>query len=399
MFTTRVFVTCFVVVVSLIQGTAYAQSTSEFVFAAHAGNLAKVQELIREGVDVNAESYGLTALEQASKWGNLAVVQALVAAGAQPDRERSPETALSLASEHGHLETVLALLAAGARVNNKNLVPERVQTYKDGPRIMYPPEGCTALIVASEGGNTAIVKALIGAHADVNAKCFYGETGLILASRAGALDTVEALIAAGADVKAAGGMDAADTAGMAAARRCHADVLKTLLAAGGEINMATGPYGTALTQASWSNCLDTVRILIAAGANVNDYHGSAYVQNPPLYAAARQGNLEIVRILLAAKADIEENDGGGTAVYGAAEAGHLDIVQELLAAGANVGAKTAAGETALVAAFRYHHQEVANLLKEASDIAGKKESKQEPQSTFGAIPRACPVTSSPRGDC
>jgi hypothetical protein len=60
--------------------------------------------------------------------------------------------------------------------------------------------GDTALIIATRGRNTDIVKLLINAGADVNANNNIGDTALIVASRGGKADVVELLIEAGADV-------------------------------------------------------------------------------------------------------------------------------------------------------------------------------------------------------
>lgn len=341
----------------------------EFVSAAAGGDVATVQDLLGKGVNVNGESRGTTALLEASKEGNLKTVRALIAAGADIDparpsmSDRGPfETALSLAAGNGYLKVVQALLAAGAHVNAKNVTPQRVATYMDGPRRMYPPVGCTALITASSSGNALIVKELLAAHADVNERCFNGETALILASRKGDLDTVKALLAAGADVNASGGMDAADTAVIAAARHCHTEVLQTLLVAGGNMKPAPGFYGTALAQASWQGCLDAVHVLLAAGADVNDYQTPGYVQVPPLYEAAEQGHLEVLQALLAAKADVNEQGNYGTALYAAAGAGHLEVVRALLAAGADIKAKAPDGSTALTSAYRNHHKDIVDIL-------------------------------------
>ena len=95
-------------------------------------------------------------------------------------------------------------------------------------------EQSSSLIDAAKKDNLAMVKALIAAGDDVNAKGDKGITALIEASNKGHLDVVQALIAAGADVNA----------------KWH-------------------DGWTALKEASFNGHLDVVRVLIAAMADVN----------------------------------------------------------------------------------------------------------------------------------
>jgi hypothetical protein len=85
--------------------------------AASAGDLAKVQELLAAGVDVNAGNrYGATALAYACDKGHTAVVNLLLEHGANPNSKDSfyNFTPLGWAVQEGHAEIVRALLAKGA---------------------------------------------------------------------------------------------------------------------------------------------------------------------------------------------------------------------------------------------------------------------------------------------
>ena len=61
-------------------------------------------------------------------------------------------------------------------------------------------------------------------------------------------------------------------------------------------------------------------------------------QTTPLYAAARNGCLKCVLLLLEAGADKEKRNGGtrATALYVAAANGHLEVVRLLVESGANM---------------------------------------------------------------
>lgn len=78
--------------------------------------------------------------------------------------------------------------------------------------------------------------------------------------------------------------------------------------------------------------------LLESGAPAN---GCVDAEETPLYAAATQGNTEMLALLLEKKADMDFFDYGfeckqeGTALFGATKQGHLPAVQLLLTAGAD----------------------------------------------------------------
>lgn len=99
--------------------------------------------------------------------------------------------------------------------------------------------------------------------------------------------------------------------------------------------------------------IDIVKLLIAAGANVN---AKDDVDRTPIMYAAAGEFTEIVKLLIAAKADVNiQHRGGGTALIEAVVAGNPDIVRLLIAAGADVNKKNKFNETALSTAN--HQQE------------------------------------------
>ena len=116
-----------------------------------------------------------------------------------------------------------------------------------------------------------------------------------------------------------------------------------------------------LINAVKNNDIERVKTLIAKGANVN-------VKVPPdgyraLHYAARIRHPQLVKILLAAGADVNaENNRGSTALYCAAINGHDEVGKALLAAGADVNVKSKDGSTALHYATEYGHDEFAKML-------------------------------------
>src|SRR5687767_3099540 len=141
--------------------------------------------LIRAGANVKApNNYGITPLALAAANGNAAVIAHLLKAGADPnDAVRSHETALMLAARTGKVDAAKALMAAGADVNAKEAW-----------------NGQTALMWAAAAGHAPMVQALIDGGADIRAQSNAGTTPLVFAVRKGNMETVRTLLAAGADV-------------------------------------------------------------------------------------------------------------------------------------------------------------------------------------------------------
>src|SRR5258707_14573792 len=116
--------------------------------------------------------------------------------------------------------------------------------------------------------------------------------------------------------------------------------------------------------------LSRVRWLHFAGARVNA-RGDCCM---PLFLAAGQGDIKVVRYLLDEGADINAREKlGHTALAEAAYYGRVDVVKELLLRGADINAITDDG-TALEIAVARKNTETADLLnhlggKTASEIS------------------------------
>lgn len=147
-------------------------------------NLAKVQELIASGVNVNNSSTSMLPLEQAAAYDNTEIVEALLAAGANVNaRGGGRTTALHTAANFGTVEVVRILIAAGADVNARDNL------------------GGTPLYNACyRGEDPSTVQALLDAGADIDAQNNLGETPLFHGLRSVVKNKVDALLAAGADI-------------------------------------------------------------------------------------------------------------------------------------------------------------------------------------------------------
>jgi ankyrin repeat protein len=132
-----------------------------------------------------------------------------------------------------------------------------------------------------------------------------GNAELIHAAMAGDAARVKSLIAAGADVNGNG--DSGSTVLMWAASYGHANVVKLLLDAGADVKARNGTGGTALLWAA-NGSLDVVKLLIDAGAEVNACDDDGYTA---LMCAAENGTGDVVRLLLTAGANANAKDNKG----------------------------------------------------------------------------------------
>jgi ankyrin repeat protein len=230
---------------------------------------------------------------------------------------------------------------------------------KQGVDVNVPQaDGATPLHWVAHWDDLSTAELLLRAGANVNATEDGGVTPLALACGNRSVAMVERLLKAGADPNAG-----RETAVMTAARTGSAEVMKLLLAHGGDVNARETVRGqTALMWAASERHADVVRLLIEKGANVQartvaperseSPRAMAPVSNganafTPLLFAARSGDLASARILLEAGAKVNDAATDGlTALVLAALRGHVDVAMFLLDKGADANA-AGAGYTAL----------------------------------------------------
>lgn len=122
---------------------------------------------------------------------------------------------------------------------------------------------------------------------------------------------------------------------MSAVRQNQVETVKALIANGADVNakIAGSIEVTALMIAARYGYTDIMKILIDNGADVNVKSDRGYTA---LMRAARTGQTDAVKMLIQNQAEINVyNDGGASALWHAAAHNHLDIARLLLANGAN----------------------------------------------------------------
>ncbi|HSP66727.1 MAG TPA: ankyrin repeat domain-containing protein [Bryobacteraceae bacterium] len=246
-------------------------------------------------------------------------------------------TALHWAAYRDDLDSADLLLKAGAKANASNDL------------------GATPLWNASQNGSVAMVKRLLEAGANPNLALLAGETPVMVAARGGYAGVVEQLLAKGANPNAHGARG--QTALMWAVSQKHSQAVKVLLAHRADLNlrsdvwsevMAIPPHGylphnkaiphggeTALMFAARVGDLESARLLVAAGANVNDADAWGV---SAVTLAEHSGFGELVRFLLDKGADPNAVPNGFTALQEAIMRRDETTVAALLDHGADPNA-------------------------------------------------------------
>src|ERR1700730_8385765 len=145
------------------------------------------------------------------------------------------------------------------------------------------------------------------------------------------------------------------------------------------VNSAEADGMTALHWAVRSDDLDTVQLLLKAGANAGA--GNRYGITP-LSLAATNGNAAITRALLKAGASADApGPDGETVLMTAARAGSADVVNALLDRGVSVNAAEAwQGQTALMwAAFENHGAAIKALAARGADLNARSKELSFPE--------------------
>src|SRR5215831_16629195 len=179
-----------VLLVCLIACSGLAATKADLADAAMRGDQTTVRTLLRQKADVNAAQIdGATALHWAVYNDDLETAKLLIQAGARPDAaNREGITPLYLASVYGKPVMIATLLKGGADAKQKG------------------PHGETTVMLAARSGNSEGIKLLLKAGADVNAKePIRGTTALMWAAERKHPEAVKVLLEGGADYAAKSG--------------------------------------------------------------------------------------------------------------------------------------------------------------------------------------------------
>ena len=288
------------------------------VEAAQRQDAEAVRALLGARVDVDTrQADGATPLAWAVHWDDLGMADLLIRAGANVNAANDlGVTPLMLASTNGSESMVETLLQAGA-----------------DPGVARPT-GETALMMASRSGNVAVVRRLVARGIDVNAATTGGHTALMWAAAERHADIVRVLAEIGADVRARTAVRSRP-ARPGGYERKEPRVLTRFEAVNPAALPRDGdgdpprPEGgfTPLLHAILAGDLDAVRVLLAAGASVDDAGPDGVTA---LMLALIKRHEEIALFLLDQGADPHQADAGYTALHLASATGQLGVAEALL---------------------------------------------------------------------
>ncbi|MBM3128373.1 MAG: hypothetical protein FJ009_07015 [Chloroflexi bacterium] len=189
------------------------------------------------------------------------------------------------AAQAGDTRAVQQLLHQGANINGRD------------------DQGRTPVLAATHGNRVETARALIQASADINLRDHRMDNVFLYAGAEGLLDILKLAIAAQADTRLTNRFGG--TALIPAAERGHVEIVKELLThTDVNVNHVNNLGWTALLEAiilgsGGARHTEVVRLLVAAGANVNLADASGVT---PLTHARQRGFQHIVTILENARA-------------------------------------------------------------------------------------------------
>jgi len=281
---------------------------------------------------VSALSAADLSLTDAAKQGDREAVRTALSNHADVNAsEADGSTALHWAIHRQDLEMADLLIRAGANVNAAN------------------DYGVTGLSLACTNRNAPLVSRLLEASANPNAALWTGETPLMTCSRTGSTEAVKALLARGADVNAHE-TQKGQTALMWAAANKHSDIVQALIAGGADIRARSEV--TSLPEPFQAPCTPDDPCLTGRTEG-STYPSTVHFPKTeggftPLLFAAQQGDIESARLLLAAGADVNDSTTEeGTALLIASASGNEKFAIFLLENGADPNAKDGFGVTPL----------------------------------------------------
>jgi ankyrin repeat protein len=405
------------------------------------GSASMIAKLLDAGADANSStSEGETALMTVARTGNVEAAKVLLAHGADVNAKEQwrQQTPLMWAVAESHPEMAQELIDHGADVNGRQVEWHWDRQVTKEPREKWMPlGGLTPLLFAARQGCVDCVKVLLKAGAQINATNPDGFSPILLAIINAHYDVAAYLLDQGADANIT---DETGRTPLYAAVDMHTlpesnlpwpselnnkltslDLIQTLLAHGANVNVQLkkqqpyrskvdrgadtmlGTGTTPLLRAAKAGDTEAMKVLLAKGA---DPKLTTKFGVNPVMAAAGLGTKEedttgrkkteaeaiaSIKLALEAGADVNATDNqGDTALHGAAQKGYDQVVQFLVDHGAKLDVKDKKGRTPLDAAMglmgnggfdgsrRDVHETTAALLRKLMGVPEAKAVEQLP---------------------
>ncbi|XP_074479723.1 ankyrin-2b isoform X24 [Sebastes fasciatus] len=330
-----------------------SDSNTSFLRAARAGNIDKVLEYLKGGVDIGTcNQNGLNALHLAAKEGHVDLVQELLERGASVDSAtKKGNTALHIASLAGQAEVVKILVKRGADINSQS------------------QNGFTPLYMAAQENHMDVVRYLLENGGNQSTATEDGFTPLAIALQQGHNQVVSVLLENDTKGKVrlpalhiAARKDDTKSAALLLQNDHNADVQSKMM-----VNRTTESGFTPLHIAAHYGNVNVATLLLNRGAAV-DFTARNGIT--PLHVASKRGNTNMVGLLLDRGSQIDAKTRDGlTPLHCAARSGHDTAVELLLERGAPLLARTKNGLSPLHMAAQGDHVDcVKHLLQHKAPV-------------------------------
>ncbi|XP_053716398.1 ankyrin-2-like isoform X12 [Synchiropus splendidus] len=314
-------------------------SNTSFLRAARAGNIEKVVEYLKGGVDIRTcNQNGLNALHLAAKEGHMNLVLELLDRGAVVDAAtKKGNTALHISSLAGQAEVAKTLVINGADINAQS------------------QNGFTPLYMAAQENHIDVVRYLLENGGNQSTATEDGFTPLAIALQQGHNQVVSILLENDTKGKVrlpalhiAARKDDTKSAALLLQNDHNADIQSKMM-----VNRTTEPL------LSKQFCTQ----LSCTKSDLHCQNGKSGFT--PLHIAAHYGNVNVATLLLNRGAAVDFSARNGiTPLHVASKRGNTNMVRLLLDRGSQIDAKTRDGLTPLHCASRSGHSMVVELLLE-----------------------------------
>ena len=277
----------------------------------------------------------------------------------------------------GNIEAVKKHLAAGEDVNAKE------------------GKGAYPIFSAAHCGDIELIKLLINNGANVNTKGYHGATALHIVAKNGPNEIAELLIAEGADVDRWG--DGA-TPLILAIIGGNIELVELLIAKGACVNAKGKKYYVRVEDyypkdlGLWSQYVTPLDLAtneklaypfpFRGGKEIGDLLRKHGGKHGTIHSAVGSGDVEAVRELLAAGADVNAKNGDRSTPLHHGDGGmhrHKEVVELLIAKGLDMNdAKNVGGTILTIASAKGHKEVVELLINEGADVNAKNNEGRTP---------------------